>query len=283
MTFTKFSSDEIVIKTAYFNRKAQTIINHIEIHEELQMSKQNMLNKIAQWISEGSRWTIQSVDHHYLNIVKYKPMNGSSYIQLPTKLRNNAKGLINIRNEDNECFRWCHIRNLNPHDKDSRRIQKSAKTLVDELDYTEIEFPVTIKQFNKIEKKNNININLFSYEDKQPYPVYFSKETYEDHMELLLITKNENKHYVLIKDFNKFMYNQTKHKERKHFCMRCLQCFSSERVLTTHNDNCIQVNGTQAINMPTKDNNILKFNNFHKQQPVPFVIYADFEAITERI
>ncbi|XP_068690149.1 uncharacterized protein [Montipora foliosa] len=35
--------------------------------------------------------------------------------------------------------------------------------------------------------------------------------------------------------------------------------------------------------MPTKDDNILKFNNFHKQLPVPFVIYADFEAITEKI
>ena len=79
------------------------------------------------------------------------------------------------------------------------------------------------------------------------------------------------------------MYNQTKHKERKHFCMHCLQCFRSERVLNNHKDNCIQVNGTQAINMPTKDNNILKFNNFHKQQSMPFVIYADFEAITERI
>ena len=88
---------------------------------------------------------------------------------------------------------------------------------------------------------------------------------------------------MLIKDFNKFMYNQTKHKERKHFCMYCLQCFSSERVLTDHKENFIQVNGTQAIKMPTKDDNILKFNNFHKQLPVPFVIYADFEAITEKI
>ena len=35
--------------------------------------------------------------------------------------------------------------------------------------------------------------------------------------------------------------------------------------------------------MPDRDNNILKFNNFHKQQPVPLVIYADFEAITEKI
>ena len=102
-------------------------------------------------------------------------------------------------------------------------------------------------------------------------------------MNLLLITENDNKHYVLIKDFNMFMFNQTKHKARKHFCKHCLQCFSSERVLNNHKDNCIQVNGTQAVKMPDKDNNILKFNNFHKQQPVPFVIYADFEAIKEKI
>ena len=79
------------------------------------------------------------------------------------------------------------------------------------------------------------------------------------------------------------MYNQTKHKDSKHFCMHCLQCFSSERVLNDHKDNCIQLNGEQAIKMPDKNNSTLKFNNFHKQQPVPFVIYADFEAITEKI
>ena len=79
------------------------------------------------------------------------------------------------------------------------------------------------------------------------------------------------------------MFNQTKYEGKKHFCMHCLQCFSSERVLNNHKDNCIQVNGTQAIKMPDKGNNILKFNNFHKQQPVPFVIYADFEAIIEKI
>jgi len=65
--------------------------------------------------------------------------------------------------------------------------------------------------------------------------------------------------------------------------MHCLQCFSSERVLNNHKNYCIQVNGVQGVKMPDKDNNILKFNNFHKQQPVPFVIYADFEAITEKI
>ena len=43
------------------------------------------------------------------------------------------------------------------------------------------------------------------------------------------------------------------------------------------------INGEQAIKIPNKGNNILKFQNFHKQMPVPFVIYADFEAITEKV
>ena len=283
VTFEKISADVIVEKSAYFNSTSQTIINDMEINEALQMSKQNILNKIAQWISEGSDWTVQSVDSHYLNIVKYEPMKGSSYIQLPNELRNPKKGLINMKNEDNECFRWCHIRHLNQQDKYPQRIKKSDKEYVNKLDYSGVEFPIAVKHYNRIEKQNSVNINVFGYENKQPYPIYVSKEKYEDHMELLLVTEKENKHYVLIKDFNRFMYSQTKHEHRKHFCMHCLQCFSSERVLSNHKDICIQMNGTQAIKMPNKDNNILKFNNFHKQQPVPFVIYADFESILEKI
>ena len=284
VTFEKETGhEERVIKTAYFNSKPRTITNDTQIELALSLSKQQILNKIAVWVSEGSGWTVQSVDNHYLNVVKYEPMKGSSYIKLPTELRNSAKGLINMKNEDNECFRWCHIRFLNPQDKYPQRIKKVDKQYIENLDYSGIEFPVTTKQYNKIEKQNEININVFGYEDKKPNPIYVSKEKYEDCMNMLLITENENKHYALIKDFNKFMYNQTKHKERKHFCMYCLQCFSSERVLTDHKENCIQVNGTQAIKMPTKNDNILKFNNFHKQLAVPFVIYADFEAITEKI
>ena len=284
VTFEKQTGrEERIIKTAYFNSQPQTITNDTQIEPALSLSKQVILNKIAVWISEGSGWTIQSVENHYLNVVKYEPMKGSSYIKLPTELRNSAKGLINMKNEDNECFRWCHIRHLNPQDKYPQRIKKSDKSFIKNLNYSGIEFPVTTKQYNKIEKQNEININVFGYENKQKYPIYVSKEKYEDCMNLLLITENENKHYVLIKDFNKFMYDITKHEKRKHFCMYCLQHFTSERVLNNHKENCIQLNGAQAIKMPTKDDNTLKFNNFHKQPPVPFVIYADFEAITEKI
>ena len=142
---------------------------------------------VAVWISEGSGWTVESVDNHYINVVQYEPMKGSSYIELPTELRHHQKGLINMKNEDDECFRWCHIRHLNPQDKNPQRIKKSDKEYINKLDYFGIEFPVTIKQYNKIEKQNEININVFGYENKQPYPIYVSKEKYEDHMELLLI------------------------------------------------------------------------------------------------
>ena len=124
---------------------------------------------------------------------------------------------------------------------------------------------------------------MFGYEKEQPFPIHISKEKFEGQMNLLLITKDEKKHYVLVKDFNTFMYNQSKHKNEKHFCMYCLQCFSSERILANHVNNCLTINGKQTINMPKKGENILKFNNFHKQLPVPFVIYADFEAIKKKV
>lgn len=123
------------------------------------------MNKIAPWISEGSGWTIESIHNQYMNIVKYQPLKGSSYIQLPSKLRNSANGLINLQNKDNECFRWCHICHLNPQEKVSQRIKKCDKAMVENLYYSGIEFPLAVKQYNKIEKLNNTNINVFKYED----------------------------------------------------------------------------------------------------------------------
>ena len=272
-----------IYKMAFFNGKAKAITKANDVGHELSMSRQEMLNVINKWASEGSGWVIDRIDNHYINITTYKPLNGSSYIELPMKLRNPMKGLINIKNKDNECFRWCHIRHLNPQKKDPQRIKKDDKQFIEGLNYKGIEFPVSQKQYNKIEKQNSIRINVFGYEKGQPFPIHISKEKFEDQMNLLLIAKDEKKHYVLIKDFNTFMYNQSKHKNKKHFCMHCLQCFSSESILVKHTNNCLTINGKQAINMPKQGDNILKFNNFHKQLLVPFVIYADFEAIKKKV
>ena len=44
---------------------------------------------------------------------------------------------------------------------------------------------------------NNININVFGYEKREPYPVHISKDKFHDMLSLLLITKGEKQHYVL--------------------------------------------------------------------------------------
>ena len=282
ITFEKQKGDELIEKTAYFNAKPQTVTNETVIANLLQITQQQIVNMIQQWISEGSAWIIKSVDGHFINVVRYRPLRGSSYIPLPKELQNPAKGIINMKNNDDECFRWCHIRHLLPQNENPQRIKECDKKYVEKLDYSGIEFPVSVKQYNKIEKQNNIRVNVFGYEEGQPYPFYLSKEKFDSCLNLLLITEGEVKHYCLLKDFNKFMYNQTKHKERKHFCMYCLQCLSSKEHLEKHKVDCVEINGKQAIKMPVSGSKIA-FKNYRKQLPTPFVIYADFEAITEKV
>ena len=147
--FVKHSNDKKILKNGYFNSITDLIINETDIKLAIQASQQQILNKIAQWVSEGSGWTIQSIENHYINIVNYSPLKGSSYIKSPQELKN--RGTINLQNKDNECFRWCHIRHLNPQVKDPQRIKKTDKTFICQLDYSSIEFPVTVKQINKIE------------------------------------------------------------------------------------------------------------------------------------
>ena len=60
------------------------------------------LYMIDKWVSEGSGWVLDRIDSYYINVTTYQPFNGSSYIELPIELQNPAKGLINIKNKDDE-------------------------------------------------------------------------------------------------------------------------------------------------------------------------------------
>ena len=279
VTFVKAQGVE---KTAYFHSKAKVLTNKGEIEGSLRESQQRILALIGSWISEGSGWTIESIVSHLIHVVAYRPMKGSSYIILPAELKHSSKGLINIKNKGHECFRWCHVRHLNPQDRHPENVKKTGRKLVDGLDYSCVDFPVSVKHYNRVEKQNRIRINVFGYENKQPFPNYVSKERFDDCMNLLLISKVENKHYVLIMDFSKFMFKQTNHEHKKNFCMHCCSHFNSEGALVNHELNCIVINGEQSIKMPEKGSSI-KFENYHRQLRVPFVIYEDFEALTEKV
>ena len=84
-------------------------------------------------------------------------------MDLPVELRSSRKGLINIKNKDQKCFLWCHVRHVNPSKEHLERIKKTDKKIADKLNYDEIELPVQEKYFSKIEVKNNICINVVGY------------------------------------------------------------------------------------------------------------------------
>ena len=134
------------------------------------------------------------------------------------------KGLINLKNEDNECFRCCHIRHLNPGTNNPQRIiNPTGSTLRTWI--TLASSSQSVAKTTRRSKGKTRSTNVFSYEEEF-YPICISKEKYVDDINLLLITEETEEsgaetiesHYVLIKDFNKVMYNKPNHKERKHSC-----------------------------------------------------------------
>ena len=193
-----------------------------------------ILFRLDNWINEGSGWVIERVNNQYLNISQYAPLVGSSFIELPKELNNPKKGLKNLRNKDDKCFMWCHVRHLTPVSDNASRIKKVDRKIASALDYDKVEFPVKVKDVGVIEDKNEVCINVFSYEDKIVCPVYVSKEKYGDCINLLMVHEDNKSHYVYVKDFNKLMFNASKHKEIKWFCVRCLQHFSNEIILERH-------------------------------------------------
>ena len=118
-----------------------------------------------------------------------------------------------------------------------------------------------------------MQVNVFCYENKV-YPLYISEKSYNQTLNLLLITKKGKSHYVFI------MFSRTKHKDKKHHCMSCLQSFTTEEVLSNHKKQCLFINGFQAVKY---ESGTMKFTNYNKQIPILFKIYTDKECFLKRI
>ena len=88
------------------------------------------------------------------------------------------KALINIKNKDHKCFMRCHIRLINPQNKNAERINKQDKKIAANLNYSDIVFPLDINDYELIEDRLNANVNVFGIENKL-YPVYVLKKSYD--------------------------------------------------------------------------------------------------------
>ena len=183
---------EIEFAPVYFNSVTNAVINH---RFRVENYFQEILCMIDFWINEGSGWIVESVQSQYIKISTYRPLSRGSYVNLPVELKSPRKGLINIKNKDQKCFLWCHVRHINPSKEHAERIKifnrKNPKKL-------EIEFPVQEKEIENIEVRNNIYINVFDYEKRLVFPIFFLDQKFEDSKDLLLLTDDHKSAYVYI-------------------------------------------------------------------------------------
>ena len=133
---------------------------HSEIETNLKGNDENKLvDKIIPRIGEvlanfqrsGSNWDFVSINQLEIHMADWKPLSGSSYIPLPKKIKNKG-AVINMKNEDNQSFKWCVVRALNPVEKNSERITKELKDQSERLDWSELRFSVDLKQIKIFEK-----------------------------------------------------------------------------------------------------------------------------------
>ena len=131
------------------------------------------------------------------------------------------------------------------------------------------------KRFLQDLRKNSICINVYCFENKLTFPIYISNQKFENSMDLLQIFNGDKSHYVYIKNFDRFMFHQTKNKNKKYICKNCLQYFSSKNVLTEHKEVYLSINGAHSVRL---ENGTIDFKNNIKEILVPFKISVDFDC-----
>ena len=277
MSKTDLKTGEVLYTDAYFYSNTEINFQGTDVSDLYKTMMNKMLESLATYQQRGSNWVFDSVEELSLFTVEYEPLSGSSYIPLPKNLAD-KKAIINMKNDDNECFKWCITRALNPVARDSERITKILRLQAEKLNWKDLKFPMETKDISRVEKVNEISINVYGYEKTEVYPLRVSTRTSDSHhINLLLISEGEKKHYCLIKSMTRLLSSQKSTKEhKKFFCPRCLNSFGRQDLLDKHLELCGD-NEAVRIKMP-EEGTFVQFKNYHKMMDVPFVIYADFES-----
>ena len=246
---------------------------------------ERMANLINGSSGGGSGWVFYKIIKLELHTVNYRPLRGNTWIPLSKELAD-KKAIINMKNKDNKCFMWCVKRALNPTNNHPERIDKELMEKDDNLNMEEIEYPVSLKDISKFEKQNpNISITVFGFNKKNKvYTLRVSEHKYNREVDiiLLLIERNGVKHYCLVKNSSRLLSKQiSAHKEGTHICFRCLNPFWTHKSLEKHWEYCRNHEAVK-INMPEKGT-ILRFKNHERSEKLPFIIYADTEALIKEM
>ena len=275
---------QVVTTSPYFRSRTYITLSGEGLSEhDLNEAMQKMYESLEKFMREGSGWYVKKVLKLEMHTIVYKPLGGSSYLPLPKSL--SASGsLLNINNNDDKCFLYCLLASLHPVTQEPEHVEHYYK-FSNELNMSGIKYPVTLSQVKKVEHQNeSISINVFGYENNNIVPLRITeKHQRQHHVDLLWLTNEENSHYCLIKDLDRFLSRTKTHQSKMHFCCYCLHAFTKEESKQEHIKNCSR-HEAQRIELPVEGrNDILEFQEYEKTLKVPFAIYADFETLVTKV
>ena len=195
MSKTNIATGEVEYTPAAFQSNVEIILQGTDLDDLYLKMTGRVLENLATFQMRGSNWVFETIDSLELHTVKYEPLSGSSYIPLPEKLLT-KKAIINMKNEDDECFKWCVTRALNPVKKHAERITKKLRKQSEEIKWGGIEFPLELSAIQRFETLNEkrFGINVFGYgkirHGAKVYPLRISKNKCSTctHINLLLIS-----------------------------------------------------------------------------------------------
>jgi hypothetical protein len=253
-------SAEVITVEFPFVSKTEVVLASTNVNDLYKGAVDKILESMSTFQMRGSNWRFKAIVKMDINTVIYKPLKGSSYIPLPSVLAD-KKAIINMKNEDEQCFKWCVVRALNLVIKDQERITKKLRMQAENLNWNDIKFPVSLNDIDKFERHNEgIGINVFGYEG-EVYPLRLSKVCDSKIVDLLLISNDSTQHYCLIKSLSRLLTAQTGG-HTMHYCRRCLNGFREIKSLAKHTEYCKEHDAVKTI-LP-EPGTMLKFMNYNR-------------------
>ena len=280
----------------FFKTSPIATTRSIPIEEALESTFQDMREKINTYIRNGSGWVLKAVLDVDLRVATYDPLRATSYLRLPEKLHNSVS-VLNIRNyDDDKCALWCILARLYPIHRNNDRNNLSSnpnayRAHENDIDTSGIEFPLQIRDIGKLERRNDLSINVFSLTSRdEVVPIRISEKTdlpNDRIVDLLYITNGFQSHYCLITNLAGLCRPQitTDHNTR-FICRRCLRFCSTEKSFESHMEKCSKF-PEQKRAYPKKNDekgrDKVRFTKVKRQHPLPFYFVADFESRMEKV
>ena len=176
--------------------------------------------------------------------------------------------------------------NLDNIDNHPERVSK-IKPFIEKYNWEDIGFQSTSKDWEKFESNNEVALNILyvPYNTKKINIAYKSKNnlTRENQVILLMISNDQNWHYLVVKNFPGLVRGITSTPKEDLYCLNCFHSYRTENKLEAHKKIC-ENHDYCHIAMDTKNNNTIKNNHGEKSMKnVPFVIYADLECLLEKM